>query len=642
MRIGIIGGGQLGRMLALAGYPLGFTFTTLEPTEPCPLGQIAQQITSPYDDTEALGWLISRADVLTYEFENVPLETAALAAKHIALYPPPMALQVAQDRLKEKRFFRGLGAATPDFEPVDSSETLAQAFAKLGGPAILKTRRMGYDGKGQWRIDDAQMLAALDIPDSVFAEGMILEAHVDFDRELSILAVRSVSGEVAFYPLCENEHRDGILRVTRAPALDAPQANAEALAHKALDALGYVGVLAIELFEKDGKLLVNEMAPRVHNSGHWTIDGALTSQFENHLRAISGLPLGPTAARGHTGMVNVIGEDAPRERIAAISGAHLHLYGKEARPGRKLGHVNVLRETPATRDAALAEVTRTLGSSAAGIVSYDTPNAYAKRRDALLAEIVDALKREPRFVAAWLEGSLGYGNGHALSDLDVHIAVAPGPDGATDSLLDKPAQIWGRSTPERAALFARFGPVVLLHENHHNAPPDGAYTYCLYADGQHIDWVLCDARNSMRPANSRLLFERTAIPIAPALPTESLEQRRANLEEQWAFFWLMTATCATYIASGHAERAVTQMLSCASVLDELRRLLAGAPPRWSQPALELHDLSQAALTQQLRDLGGAAIDLQAEIESITGTALQPAPIKAIDVILEIQAPAGTA
>jgi 5-(carboxyamino)imidazole ribonucleotide synthase len=358
MNIGIIGGGQLGRMLALAGYPLNHRFVTLEPGDDAPMAQLAPQIRAAYDDAAALDALLAQCDVVTYEFENVPLAAAQHVAARKPLYPPPAALEHAQDRLIEKRFFQRIGARTPAFAAVDSRAALRSALAEIGTPAILKTRRMGYDGKGQWRIASSDAVDALDIPEAAFASGLILEAFAPFKRELSILAVRAIDGATAFYPLCENVHRDGILRVTRAPAAAAPQAEAEALAAKALDALGYVGVLAIELFDCDGDLLVNEMAPRVHNSGHWTIEGAQTSQFENHIRAVSGLPLGSTAARGHAAMINLIGEIPDIHALAVIPGAHVHLYGKTGRAGRKIGHVTVVEESRAALEAKIDVVQR--------------------------------------------------------------------------------------------------------------------------------------------------------------------------------------------------------------------------------------------------------------------------------------------
>jgi 5-(carboxyamino)imidazole ribonucleotide synthase len=361
MNIGILGGGQLGRMLALAGYPLNRRFITLDPGDGAPMAQLAPQVRADYDDSAALNRLIAQCDVITYEFENVPLAAARHVAARKPLYPPPSALEHAQDRLIEKQFFRGIGARTPDFSPVNSREELRAAIATLGMPSILKTRRMGYDGKGQWRITAADDIDALRIPEATFAAGLILEAFALFTRELSILAARAVDGTTAFYPVCENVHRDGILRMTRAPALNAPQAQAEAVAAKALDALSYVGMLAIELFDVGGELLVNEMAPRVHNSGHWTIEGAQTSQFENHIRAISGLPLGSTEPRGHSAMINLIGDLPDLATLFAIPGAHVHLYGKSPRAGRKIGHVTLVEATADRLQENLARVLAIIG-----------------------------------------------------------------------------------------------------------------------------------------------------------------------------------------------------------------------------------------------------------------------------------------
>ena len=301
---------------------------------------------------------------MTYEFENVPVAAARFLAERVPVYPPPAALEAAQDRLVEKTFFQKLGVATPPFAPVDSQADLDAAIAQIGLPAVLKTRRLGYDGKGQIILrepaDAATAWAALgDAP-------LILEGWVPFERELSILAARGRNGETAFFPLVENHHRDGILRLSLAPApgiTPALQSAAEQIASRALAALDYVGVLAIELFQVTRGLeiggrgwtgasspvprpsslvtVVNEMAPRVHNSGHWTIEGAETSQFEQHLRAVLGLPLGATAARGFSAMVNLIGALPDPAAVLAIPGAHLHLYGKQPRAGRKLGHITL-------------------------------------------------------------------------------------------------------------------------------------------------------------------------------------------------------------------------------------------------------------------------------------------------------------
>ncbi len=342
MIVSVLGGGQLGRMLALAGYPLGVHVRCLDPAPDAPAGALCELITGDYEAPATLARLADGAAVITYEFENVPLVTAHLLAQNYPVYPPPQALATAQDRLVEKSFLRQLGIPTPPFLPVDRRADLDAALAQLGLPAVLKTRRMGYDGKGQ---------AVLRQPTDVNAawanlQGapLILEGWVKFDREVSLLAVRSTTGELAFYPLIENEHRDGILRISRAPAprLSADlQALAEAYARRVLAALDYVGVLAIEFFQVGQTLLANEMAPRVHNSGHWTIEGATTSQFANHLRAILGLPLGATTAIGHNVMVNLIGTLPDSATVLAVPGAHLHLYDKAPRPGRKLGHITL-------------------------------------------------------------------------------------------------------------------------------------------------------------------------------------------------------------------------------------------------------------------------------------------------------------
>jgi len=336
----------LGRMLALAGLPLGLRFRFLEPKEHPPVGPLGPVIQAPYDDAAALGALVRGAAAVTYEFENVPVSSARRLEAEAPVYPPSAALAMAQDRLVEKEAFRNLGIETAPFAPVDSRKDLQEAAVSLGLPAVLKTRRWGYDGKGQVVIRTA---AEVD-PAWEKLEGspLILEGFVDFDRELSVLAVRSRTGERCFYPLVENEHRDGILIRSQVPASGAGaslQASAQELAGLVLDHLDYVGVLAIELFQVGERLLANEMAPRVHNSGHWTQDGAETSQFENHLRAILGLPLGSVAFRGEgSTMLNLIGSPPPREALLAIPGLHLHLYDKEPRSGRKIGHVNLVRE----------------------------------------------------------------------------------------------------------------------------------------------------------------------------------------------------------------------------------------------------------------------------------------------------------
>jgi len=347
MNVGILGGGQLGRMLALAGVPLGITCKVLDPAPNAPAAVVAQHIIGGFEDHAALDELAEGMDALTYEFENVPVESARYLADKVSVYPAPQALEAAQDRLTEKTFFKDRGIPTPTFLPVDSAEDLTAGLDQFGPPAILKTRRMGYDGKGQFALHQPNDLetawAALN------GQPLILEAFVNFERELSILAVRSRAGEIAFYPLVENHHREGILRLSLAPAPNLTptlQALAESYARRVLEDLDYVGVLAIEFFQVGDQLLANEMAPRVHNSGHWTIEGAVTSQFENHLRAVVGLPLGSTEARGYSAMFNLIGDVPVTDDVLSILNAHLHLYGKSPRPGRKLGHITLTSNTP--------------------------------------------------------------------------------------------------------------------------------------------------------------------------------------------------------------------------------------------------------------------------------------------------------
>ena len=345
MKIGVLGGGQLGRMLALAGMSHGHDFVFLEPGGEAVRG-IGELIAASADDPAALDRLASQCDVVTYEFENVPVSVARAVAARRPVFPPPQALAVSQDRVVEKKFLTDLGVPTARFVPVDARADLDKAVAALGLPAVLKTRRLGYDGKGQ------QVLRApADLGPAWGALGgtpLVLEAFVPFERELSIVAVRGRDGAEVFYPLVENQHRDGILRRSLAPApglTPVLQALGEEYARRVLDRLGYVGVLAIELFQVGDTLVANEMAPRVHNSAHWTIDGAETSQFENHVRAITGVRLGATTVRGTVAMVNLIGHAPDPAAVLAIAGARLHLYGKAPKPGRKVGHVTLVGAT---------------------------------------------------------------------------------------------------------------------------------------------------------------------------------------------------------------------------------------------------------------------------------------------------------
>jgi len=362
--VAVLGGGQLGRMLGLAGIPLGLRSRFLDPSPDAPARAVGELVVGAFDDPDALEEVARGADVVTYEFENVPAASARALAGRAPVLPPPEALEAAQDRLAEKRLFERCGIPVAPYVPVDREEDLPGAIEALGLPAVLKARRLGYDGKGQAVVRSAQDAGPAWA--AVGAAPSILEALVPFERELSVLAVRGRDGEVRVYPVVENVHRGGILRVSRAPAPDLPEGLGEAASayvRRALEALGYVGVLAIELFQAGGELLANEMAPRVHNSGHWTIEGAATSQFENHLRAILGLPLGAAEARGQAAMVNLIGRLPDPSRLLAVPGAHLHVYGKSPRPGRKLGHVTVLAPDRETLEERLAEVLRAVGEA---------------------------------------------------------------------------------------------------------------------------------------------------------------------------------------------------------------------------------------------------------------------------------------
>lgn len=340
--IGILGGGQLARMMALAAAPLGLKCHIFSPKGDNPAFDVAAAFTeADYTDEAALHAFADAVDVVTYEFENVPARTADVLAGHCPVHPNARALAITQDRLTEKSFIRDLGLPVPDFRAIDSLDDLKAGMAALGGFGVLKTRRLGYDGKGQAMIRPETVLAEAWV--KVGEAPCILEALVPFDRECSVIAARSANGSSAAYEICENEHRHHILSRTILPASVSSQLGHEAMAmaEKIAAALDYVGVMTVELFVAGDRLLVNEIAPRVHNSGHWTIEGAETSQFENHIRAVAGWPLGLTRRLGRIEMNNLIGDEADRwEDLLKEPGAHLHLYGKaESRPGRKMGHV---------------------------------------------------------------------------------------------------------------------------------------------------------------------------------------------------------------------------------------------------------------------------------------------------------------
>jgi 5-(carboxyamino)imidazole ribonucleotide synthase len=364
--LGIVGGGQLGLMLAQAAAPLGVRCRFLDPDPNCCAARAGELIVGAYDDPQSLDRLAAGCVAVTYEFENVPAAAASHLERAHTLFPPSLALQTAQDRLHERTLFAELGIPSPSFVRIHSLEELKAEAARATLPALLKARRLGYDGKGQALLSaPADAEAAWD---AIGRAPAILDAFVRFSRELSILAVRGRDGAAAFYPLVQNVHRGGILRLSRAPApgvTPALQAQAERAARAILDRLSYVGVLAVEFFQVgDGPgamLVANEIAPRVHNSGHWTIEGARTSQFENHIRAVLGMPLGGTAALGASAMVNGIGELPRADRVASVPGAVLHDYGKSPRPGRKVGHVTITAPDEAELDRRLEHYTRVVG-----------------------------------------------------------------------------------------------------------------------------------------------------------------------------------------------------------------------------------------------------------------------------------------
>ena len=354
MKIGILGGGQLGRMLGMAALPLAIEPVFWEPEASACAQLIGEHLCAPYEDAKVLEIFAQDVEACTYEFENVPSAVLTALASRVPVYPPLSALQVSQDRLTEKKMFEKLGIRTAPYASVDSEQDLRAAVAYLGLPAILKTRRLGYDGKGQFVIrSEADIPAAWKTLGSV---ALILEGFVKFSREVSIIAVRGKNSATAFYPLSENIHRDGILFTSHARPADAMQAAAEKIANMLLAELNYVGVLCLELFEVNGELVANEFAPRVHNSGHWTIEGSETSQFENHLRAVTGLPLGETTCIGFPAMINLVGTLPPLKNLLAIPQVHVHFYGKAEKPFRKVGHVTVRANSAVQCEQRVAEV----------------------------------------------------------------------------------------------------------------------------------------------------------------------------------------------------------------------------------------------------------------------------------------------
>ncbi len=373
--VGILGGGQLARMLALAGHPLGLDLRVFDPSPDAPAAAVADHVCAPWDDLHALSRFCDGLDVATLELEALPLATARAVASRVLLVPSPRALAATQDRLGEKELARSLGIATAPFARVDSAAGLAIAMERVGAPAVLKSRTLGYDGRGQAVVHTHE--EGLRAWQEGGRRPAVLEGLVRFDRELSLVAVRSIHGETAFYPLVENLHEGGILRRTVAPApriAGSLDEQARGMAERLLDHLEYAGVMTLEFFESGGRLLLNEIAPRVHNSGHWTIEGAVTSQFENHLRAVVGLPLGSTEARGWSLLWNILGEAPDTARVLSIPDVHLHLYGKQPRSGRKLGHVTALASSLAELDRRSRALGEAIGGQPLLERSIDEPS----------------------------------------------------------------------------------------------------------------------------------------------------------------------------------------------------------------------------------------------------------------------------
>ncbi len=357
MRIGIIGAGQLGQMLGFAASEHDVECRFVDPSDSPPAADCGEVIQRPFDDAEALAELAATCDVITYEFENVPVEALRKIDADTPVYPPADALRLAQDRLTEKRLFEQLDIPLPGYQAIDTREDLETAIAALGLPVVIKTRRLGYDGKGQFVIREQR--DADEAWKALGGNALIAEEWISFDYEVSCIGVRNVDGEIAIYPLSQNVHKNGILHTSKSP-VDNPELarRAETYMRRMLDHLDYVGVLALELFVRGDELMANEFAPRVHNSGHWTIEGSITSQFDNHIRAIMNHPLGPTEGTGHAGMINLIGEIPDTAR--ALENGFLHDYGKEPRPGRKLGHITVTAGTAEDRDELVDIISRTV------------------------------------------------------------------------------------------------------------------------------------------------------------------------------------------------------------------------------------------------------------------------------------------
>lgn len=360
MKVGVLGGGQLGQMLALAGYPLGIDFSFLDPNANAPAAKLGSFVKADYDDSAAVMQLAEDSDVLTFDMENVSAACIEGIGVASLCRPNLTALKTAQDRLEEKICFESLDIEVAPYRAVDTIDDLMDAIETVGFPALLKTRRFGYDGRGQRYLRSS---SEAEVAFSALGGGnLILERVVPFDKEVSLLGVRSPSQDVRFYPLAENYHVDGVLRVSIARRQNNRlQKLAESYVRRVLERLDYVGVLAVEFFSLGDKLIANEMAPRVHNSGHWSIEASISSQFENHIRAILDLPLGETSPTQEAAMVNLIGEMPNRRELLAIPGLHLHDYSKKPRAGRKLGHATLVGQSLAELETRLHKVVELSG-----------------------------------------------------------------------------------------------------------------------------------------------------------------------------------------------------------------------------------------------------------------------------------------
>lgn len=354
MVVGILGGGQLAQMIAHAGKNLDCQFIFLDPNKDACAFPLGKSLIGAYDDPKLLEKLALESDIVTFEFENVPFQSVEILSKHVQINPNAKALEISQDRLKEKQSFTSLGIPTTLFASVDSLEDLKKGVEIVGLPCVLKTRSQGYDGKGQ------KVLRTKEDVDVAWKElggkPLVVEEFIKFSREVSQVAARNPHGDIQFYSISENEHAEGILRLTLNRPNDPAQEQAQSYARKLMEHMNYVGVFALELFQKGGQLLANEMAPRVHNSGHWTIEGAKTSQFENHLRSVLDMPLGETADIGFSAMVNCIGTMPSKDDVAKIPNTHYHAYGKAPRPGRKVGHITIRCSTQAELEKILPQV----------------------------------------------------------------------------------------------------------------------------------------------------------------------------------------------------------------------------------------------------------------------------------------------